>query len=439
MTDRATDRVTDGRIRSRASKFRSALAALACAAILALTPGARADDKVTLKDGRVLEGVITREEQGHVWIKVKYGGLDRELYFGPGEVSKVERDAPAGDPAKAAPGAKPADGTQARQAGVPRVAIVTLGDRSTGKDMVGLYMVADVLRDGIPLLEQEGVTDVVLLFNSGGGSVELLKISDLIENEYKPRFRVVAWIDMAISAAAMSAHCIEEIYFQPTGKYGACTGFYGASLVAIKDRPLEEMLFEMEQISARGKYDINIMRSMQIMEPLSFSRNEYGEVVWFPDLSGKQVVNPEGRILTFNSQQALECGFSRGTARTYDELAALMGYQEVEWVGEKVTGVPYPVCKAEKLQRSFRDRTYNDAQSTNQYFTSYQMAVGAAQGAGDPKDRAKAVGIARQWLDKIEAMVRKNKHIATMVIGSDIDRFKEWIEEQRELLRELLR
>lgn len=430
------------RIRVWTQALRWALAGVVLAAVLLAAPAARAADKVHLKDGRVLEGTISREEQGYVWIKVKFGTMEREQFFSPDQIARVERDGGAAEPdaAKARPVPdKPAAAPQARKAGVPRVAIITLGDRKGGKDMVGLYMVSDVLRDGIPLLEQEGVTDVVMLFNSGGGSMELLKISDVIQNEYKPRFRVVAWIEEAISAAAMSAHCIEEIYFQPIGRYGACTGFYGASLVAIKDRPLEEMLYEMEQISARGGYDPKIMRSMQIMDPLSYTRDANGEVKWFQDLSGTSVVNPDGRILTFNSQNALECGFSRGTAASYEELARLMGYQEVEWVGEKVAGVPYPVCKAEKLQREFRDRTQVDAENTNTYFRSYQSAVGYAQGAADRKQREKMVGIARRELDRIEAMVRKNKHIATMVIGADLDRFKDWIEEQREFLKDLLR
>ena len=49
-------------------------------------------------------------------------------------------------------------------------------------------------------------------------------MSDVIHEQYKKKFRTVAWIDSAISAAAMTAHCLEEIYFTPQGNYGAARG-----------------------------------------------------------------------------------------------------------------------------------------------------------------------------------------------------------------------
>src|SRR5690606_34230378 len=142
---------------------------------------------------------------------------------------------------------------------VPRIAVISLGEGGD-KDMVGLFMTAEALKRAIPLLEKDNVTDVVFRIQSGGGALlEIQKLSDVIHNEFKPRFRVVAWIKSAISAAAMTAHCIEDIYFTSDGNYGACTGWYG-QLTAVKGRDLEEVLYMMEKISARGKHDPKIMR-----------------------------------------------------------------------------------------------------------------------------------------------------------------------------------
>ncbi|MEO0631245.1 MAG: hypothetical protein AAFY46_11050, partial [Planctomycetota bacterium] len=47
---------------------------------------------------------------------------------------------------------------------------------------------------------------VVIKIKSGGGfGLEVQKISDVIHEEFKPKFQTVAWIESAISAAAMSA------------------------------------------------------------------------------------------------------------------------------------------------------------------------------------------------------------------------------------------
>ena len=402
---------------------------------------ARAADKVYLKDGKVVEGTITREEQGFIWIKVKTGTLDREQFLSPDQIDRVERDAPV-TPAPGTDKAKPAPkagdaAPKARGGGVPRVALLTLGEQP-GKDMVGLYMVAESLRDAIPLLEEEGVTDVVFVINSGGGFLlEIQRLSDVIHNEYKPRFRTVAWIESAISAAAMTAHCIEEIYMTPQGNYGACTGWRGA-LEAVKDRPLEEVLYMMEQISARGGYDSKIMRAMQIMEPLSYTVDSNGDVQWYQDLSGDTIANPDGRILTFTAVTAAQAKFSRGTAATKEELAKLMGYQEVEWAGEQKAGDRWPICKAEKFIQKFRDRTHEDQERLNEYFTSYQTAIQRAQAMQDRKDRAKFVARATQYLDRIENMVENNENMA-IIIGMLPEQFREWMEEQRKILRDLMR
>ncbi len=407
-------------------------------AMFVSAPAAIADDKIYLKDGRVLEGTIVREESGYYWIMIKYGGFEKEQFISPGEIDRVERDAAA---TPATPAAKP-DATKrsepkARAPGVPRIAMISLGEQPN-KEMVGMYMTAESLKNAIPLLEQEGVTDVVFKINSGGGFLlEIQRLSDVIHNDYKKRFRTVAWIESAISAAAMTAHCVEEIYFTPQGNYGACTGWSGA-LVAVKDRPLEEVLYMMEKISARGGYDPKIMRAMQIMEPLSCTMDERGDVHWYQNLTGDNIVNPEGKILTFNAVTAAKYKFSKGTAATHEELAKLMGYQEVEWVGTPERGSPWPISKAEASIRQFRDRTYNDEQRMNEYFTSYQTAVQRAQAMQEKSDRAKFVARASSFLDKIEAMVRNNPNIG-LLIGGSAEAFKEWMEAQRQLLRDLMR
>lgn len=409
---------------------------LAAVLILGLVAPAMAGDKVTLKDGRTFEGTITREENGYVWMKVSSGGM--EMFFAPGDITSVEHDAATPrtpDPAAAAPAAKDAP-PKARKSGVPRIAILTLGE--VDKEMVGVYITADSLKSIIPALEEEGVTDVVFKIYSGGGyAIEPEKISDVIENEYKPRFRTVAWIESAISAAAMSMHCIEEIYFMPQGNYGACTMWSGA-LVAAKGRTLEEVLYLMERISQRGHYNPFIMHSMQVSDPLSVTFDQDGKPNWSQDESGQYIVNPAGQILTFNAATAEKYKFSRGTARTHEELAKLMGYQEVEFVGEKVPGIPWPVCKADQELRKFRDRTRLDETHMRNYRDGYQSNVQVAQSVQDRQERGKFVGKARTFLDKIEATVKNNPNMA-IVIGFGPDDFKLWMAEQRRLLRDLMK
>ena len=300
----------------------------------------------------------------------------------------------------------------------------------------------------------EKVDTVVVRFKSGGGMLlEIQKISDVFHNDFKKKFRLVAWIDSAISAAAMSAHCFEEIYFTPQGNYGACTGFSGR-LNAMKGPGLEQVLIMMEKISARGNYPKEIMRAMQIsseeeesaslrIQPpwgaLSCTINkETGEVKYFQDAtSGQIVLNPRGgvHVLTFNSEQAAQVKFSKGTAANLDELAKCMGLTEVEWVGKKDKEYIWPVCKAEQYMLDFRKRTKTDESDFNRYVSNINTNLGLAQQARDT-ERAKFIGQVRQWLNTVKTMVKNNPNWILLQWGGE-EEYQQWVEQIERAIRDL--
>lgn len=214
---------------------------LACtAAVLVCAHLAIALDRVTLTDGRVIEGEIARELNGSVWIKT---GDGLTQFFSASNVLRIERDVQAeGGQAPSSPGvtdpapeqARPADArpqTQKRtvSAGAPRAAVLSYGDADIGQDMVGTYVTAQSFRECIPLLEEENIDIVVFRINSGGGAVlELQPLSDVFHNEFKPKFRTVVWVDYAISAASLAPHTLSEHYFMRRGAYGGNTAWFGA-------------------------------------------------------------------------------------------------------------------------------------------------------------------------------------------------------------------
>ncbi len=115
-----------------------------------------------------------------------------------------------------------------------------------------------------------------------------------------------------------------------------------------------------------------------------------------------------------------------------------IGFREYGRVGKQIPGVPYPVCRAEQLQREFRDTTFKDEGSTRKYFGEYQALINLARGA-PPEERGKYVGKARQALETIKRMVKNNPNFASMVMGMLPARFKIWCDEQEDLLRELMK
>lgn len=423
------------------------VAAMVCASLW-LAGAAQAADKVTLKNGTVVEGTIIREVDGYVWLKYQIGGIDHEQMYQPGEIESIDRDAPAkADAAAPVVDTKKADAPM--KDGVPRAAVITLGSRDEDQgNMVGVYFTEFALKQMMPMLQEElgddGSGVVVMRITSGGGlSLEMPKISDQIHNQYKRHFRVVSWIDSAISAAAMSSQCVEEIYFTPQGNYGACTEFSG-NLVASKDRDLESVLYLMEKISARGGYNPLIMRAMQIQQPLSATIDANGEVHWYGDAtSGDILVNRPGEILTFNAETARKVKFSKGTASTIDDLRKLMGYQELHWVGKEVKGTPWPVCQAEDWNIRYRKQVHKDEEHFQEYVRSYQAQIAAATGESTREARGKFVNQARQSLQRIKDACRTNPNFALLHLNINIfdepKALQDFFDREERRLRDLLR
>lgn len=339
--------------------------------------------------------------------------------------------------------------------GKTRAAIITFGDEENG-DMVGIFATADSFRKTIKMLKDEKVDIVVVRFKSGGGMLlEIQRLSDVFHNEFKKDFRLVAWIDSAISAAAMSAHCFEEIYFTPQGNYGACTGWSGA-LKAMKGVGLEQALIMMEKISVRGNHDPKIMRAMQISAKPAESEElqiappwgalsatvdkNTGEVRYFQDdTSGEVVLNPRGgvNILTFSAPLAAQVKFSAGTASSLDELGKAMGLTEVEWVGKKDKRFIWPVSKAEESLLSFRKQTKTDQDNFGRYINNLNNFLGMAESAS-AEERGKFIGQARQWLNQVKSMVRNNPNFALLQFGGQ-DEFNQWVERVEKFIKDLSR
>ncbi|MEM9066466.1 MAG: hypothetical protein AAGB51_13360 [Planctomycetota bacterium] len=410
-------------------------------------------DTLRLSDGRTLEGTVQNELDGYIWFTHSVGGIDQTDVFGPNEYVELLRDG-AGEPesgaepkdeardpigdARPVRDAAPARAPRPRVgSNAPRAAVISLG--APDMDTIGIYVTRDKLESIIPLLEEEEIDIVVFRVNSGGGLLYSLgRISDLIHTEYKSRFRTVGWIESAISAAAMSVHCLEEIYFMPEGNYGACTGWRGNG-EQIEGGALEQVLYQMEQISEKGRHDYRVMRSMQITEPLSADFDPAtGEVTFRQDEDGQVLLNQEGDILTFNSRTAEEVYFSDGTAATIDELGAAMGLEEVDWVGEFDPTVPYPLSKAEREMRRWREVTARDEQKLNEYFLTFQQAMGGIR--GDRTTAARYANAARQALLRIRGVVRNNPNFALLNLGiTNPEDFDRWYREQEDAIREAFR
>ncbi|MFK7959176.1 MAG: hypothetical protein AB8G96_01515 [Phycisphaerales bacterium] len=196
---------------------------------------------------------------------------------------------------------------------------------------------------------------IVLFVNSNGGLVlEALDIAEAI-HEIRKRHRVVAWVDKAISAGCMTAMSCYEIYFRTAATAGSVTTLVGST--SLQGPQVAEHVEHFAELAEKSGYSEHIARSMKLNKHMcSYDRDEEtGEVTFYGDLRGEFDLSTADQNLSFNSNNALHAGFSKGTADTGEELAELLGmpqWVEIDDYGRRIA--KRWADKYESLQERFQ-------------------------------------------------------------------------------------
>ena len=169
---------------------------------------------------------------------------------------------------------------------------------------------------------------IVFIIDSGGGLITEMETIHETMITIKKRHRLVAWVKKAISAACATAlHC-DEIYFMTNGTAGAMTAFKGTK--SWSGDELELWLTNAGDWMESGGRSRYIAEAM-IHNPklLSYDKDaDTGEVTFYNDLSGETILSRTSENLVFTASNALDCGFSDGTADNEQELAELLDLGE---------------------------------------------------------------------------------------------------------------
>lgn len=299
-------------------------------------------------------GELVKVEDLYIRVDGKIGNIDSQrIIFKADLVSMetIEQGSPAVEPRS---GDKPQGGTVEAPKG---------GEASSRtRDRDGADEAAEAKGQGVFLLPLEGPVGetfrhdeiekigkhadkfgpgqiIVLVIESNGGLVfESEKIVKEIQ-DIKQRHRVVAWIEKAISAGAVTAMACNEIYFRTYGTCGSVTTITGSGEVTEAEQL--EHTERLVDIATQSGYSEHIARSMKMNRFMcSYDKDPVtGEVTFYGDMSGEFLLSDNKSNLTFNSSEAEHCGFSKGTADTTEELAKLLDlpeWHEVDDYGRQI-------------------------------------------------------------------------------------------------------
>ncbi len=416
---------------SLAARLTMLSAVVVAAGLLTFTPGANAD-KIHLKDGRVFEGEVIREVGDLVFFAVQVGDVSSEMLFNRSDIEKIEQVEKTEAQAK-----KEENRRKAKELppGATRVAFLTLGDQVKGST-VGIYMESGILRECGNMLkelpEEEKPDVLILTIDSGGGLLaDVHPLSDVIHLELKPHFRVVAWIESAISAAAMTALNCEEIVMMPQGNIGGAVAYAGGR--AAQGAQLQQILALGQLLAERGKWNPDMVIAMQMPHDLSVDIDEENNtVIWYNHTNGEYPLNwanmdHHRNILTLNAAEAAKFRLASGICETKEEIVRHLGYTEWVEVGQE----------AEARMQEYLDDTKRAEARLRELAIKYQSALGIAESMRDRRERGRWVGQARNNLNEIRSIVRRSPPMKRFNdLGIDLN--DEFFREQERYLRDLL-
>ena len=183
---------------------------------------------------------------------------------------------------------------------------------------------------------------IVLKIDSNGGLVHESKKINTTIRELKRRHRVVAWLEVAISAGANTAMACDEIVFKSEGNCGSVTTIGGAGGSAITEEQDPNVVAHLVMTARESGYSEHVARSMKLNKYMTayWKDPETGKIewiggvdgVWDKDLPDNAVIlSDENENLNFNAESALACNFSRATCDNLNELAEYLNLPDGKW------------------------------------------------------------------------------------------------------------
>ncbi len=275
---------------------------------------------------------------------------------------------------------------------------------------------------------------IVLKIDSNGGLVhESMKINTAIR-ELKRRHRVVAWLEVAISAGANTAMACDEIVFKSEGNCGSVTTLRGSTAVTEEQDP--NVVAHLVMTARESGYSEHVARSMKLNKYMTaYSRDpETGKIEWIGGVEGvwdkelpdgAVILSDENENLNFNAESALACNFSRATCDNLTELAEYLNLPDGKWYesddyGRKISEDWTKIWAKAKvdvpiLTRNIQRRlSSQDPQELSRLLSDFKEAL--------------------RWLDKAPMAFEEN----SFGLGSR-SQVREWIEQNTKIVRDRLR
>jgi len=390
MGGRVDVSLNDGETTLPDTRIRGRVWARLLAALLgALIANASIADVVTLKDGRVIEGIIVLDSPSKVVIETMVGQFKTKLEFRKHEVaSAVRKELPEGffNPGGAAKNKEkkesPAREKRDRSDRTVRYVEIPI----EGK--IGVEAQAEGVERALDTAINRGVQHAIFVIDSPGGYVaDAEAIASAIEDR-RGKIRCWAVVESAISAAIWVTISCDRVFIRRDGQIGGAVVYSqdrttGAAEVDAKMNSIiaAKLAAKAERAGLHGE----AVRAMIVPEAEYYAwSDEQGRVqhgVSKPsDLPAERVIvaDNDRSVLTLTGTQALDAGIATEHAGHLDELGDLVG--EPGWKDAGNIGISAMAAaqRSYERQREKQGRLIDDIKTAFEELKALQdEAVGA--------------------------------------------------------------
>ena len=302
--------------------------------------------EITRSDGSIVRGEIVSEDDAKVVINVSRLGMTSKVSILKSEIAEINRTAGGGKPA-AVPAATSAPSTIApAPGGASSGAAPKKGEptpppivKNAGpvyyviplRGTVGVTMVSSILDKSLADAVARKPSVVILDIDSGGGMIQ--EVEKLIEviSKYKKQVRIVVYTKQALSAAAITALSVDEIYVQSGATFGAATAWR-----MTPDGTPEAVAEKMASIwRARGRSAAELGNHSPLLaeamieadRPLYLAMENGKPVILAEKTPGSTLLKAPRRLLTLTAREAVACGLAKAVVESPAELGKLLGFE----------------------------------------------------------------------------------------------------------------
>jgi ATP-dependent protease ClpP protease subunit len=375
-------------------------------------------DTLILKDGRTMEGKLLSRDGGKVVFEVRRGTSSMRMNFDADLVESIkpgELPPPVAAPSSAAPSASPAAAPEPVAPPVKTYATQTYY-RIPLSGVVGRTMTAAYLSRAFEDARTRKPTVVILEIDSPGGAVaEVEKLMRVI-TDAKKDLRIVAFVRQAISAAAITALAVDEIYVSKGSVFGAATAYHTTPDGGTAD--VSEKMKSIWMTLARSSAELGghptlladamIDRSFPVYCTDVGGKKTYART----QIAGATLFKPAGKLLTLTANEAINCGLAAGLASDYAELAALLKVERwteceglaaalAEWRAQRISDAEKQVMQiGQRMEAQFAIAVSNDPASFRDYVVFAETRRFTPDSRRKWAERAGRCSVALQRIEK---------------------------------------